>query len=628
MKSLDKSLLALSIVGLSFMATDMHAQATGDDVRLGYCTTDYSQGLIARDLTGSHIYQAATYLTSDVLDKYVGCKIDAVEFAIKPMRGTMASVFVCTDLDNIKSTTLASANTSSYGEGWNKVGLKNSVTITKGMNLYIGYMLMLSDGEAYDCLLFDKSPYAVKEHNWYGYDDLWMNNTEGINHNICIRAVASGDNVPDGDISLMKLEPADGSDYVKQNSPKSYYAYVQNNGRQKVTSLNLSLTSTTSQGSKTIDIPFDNLDIPNNEPTRILLNNIVTPVEGNFTTTFNVNQVNGIADPDPSDNSTTRSGYSIKEGTSPVARRILFEEFTSEGYDESPAADEMHREVVGTRAEQDDVVWVKHHRNYGSTVDKFAPSSDASYAELYGTSRPFVPAVCFDRLTITGMEDSGPAYFIPYSEQVATFFDLAAGQPSFVSLKAVPSLSADGNTLSVDVSGHAGTNEMPMQTDLRLTAWLVEDNIATTTQAGADSYVQNGVLRKVLSGVWGDNLDISSYDFEKSFSTELDPLWNKANLRVVAFVSNYDKNTSLRRVYNTAEGHLSTEAAIESVASASRQAFSLIGGSVVANEGFTLLGVYDVAGRNVASGNLANGLYIVKTTDGTHIFTQKINVKR
>ena len=627
MKSLDKSLLALSIASLSLVAADIHAQTT-DDVRLGYCTTDYSQGLIARDLTGSHVYQAATYITSDMLNKYVGCQIDAVEFAIKPMRGTMATVFVCTDLDDLKSTTLSSATTRNYSEGWNKVALKTPVTITKGMNLYIGYMLMLSDGETYDCLLFDKSPYALKGHSWYGYDDVWMNNTEGINHNICVRAVASGDNVPEGDISLMKFEPADGSDYVNQNSPKSYYAYVQNNGRQKVTSLNLSLTSATSQGAKTIDIPFDNLDIPNNEPTKILLDNIVTPVEGNFTTTFCVTQVNGAADPDPSDNSATRSGYSIKEGTSPVARRILFEEFTSEGYEESPAADEMHREVIGTREALDDVVWVKHHRNYGSAVDQFALSGDANYSELYGSSRPFVPAVCFDRLTISGMEDSGPAYYIPYSEQVATFFDLAAGQPSFVSLKAVPTLSADGAKLSVDVSGHAGTNEMPMQTDLRLTAWLVEDNIASTTQAGATNYVQNGVLRKVLSDVWGDNLDISSYDFEKTFSAELDPSWNKNNLRVVAFVSNYDNDTSLRRVYNTAEASISTESAIESVTPASHQPFSLIDGRIVANEGFTLQGIYDVAGRNVANGNLSTGLYIVKATNGTHVYTQKINVKR
>lgn len=627
MKSLKKSILLMSLASMPLITTGVKAQTSDDNIRLGYCTTAYSQGLIARDLTGSHTYQAASYLTSDVLDKYVGCTIDAIEFAIKPMRGTVAEVFVCTDLNDMVTSRLSSASTRSYGEGWNKVALRKPVTITKGMNLYVGYMLMLSDGETYDCLLFDKSPYAVKGRNWYGYDDVWMSNTEGINHNICVRAVVSGDNVPEGDISLMKLEPVNGSDYVTQNEPKSYYAVVQNNGRKAVSSLTLTLDAQTSLGTESSTKTFENLNIPNNEPTEILLDNVTIPVEGNFTTTFNVSKVNGADDPYPSDNTTTRVGYSMKEGTSPVARNILFEEFTSEGYEESPAADEMFAEVVGTHAETDDIVWVKHHRDYASTKDQFKTSADDEYAQLYGTSRPFVPATCFDRLVITGMEDSGPAYYTPYSEQVATFFDLAKSQPAFVSLDIEPTLSADSKTLDIKVAGHAGTNEMPMQTDLRLTTWLVEDGITSTAQAGATEYVQNGVLRQVVSDVWGDALDISSYDFEKSYSVSLNPEWNAKNMRVVSFVSNYNSSALQRRVYNTAQASLSTESAVKSVSQATTRPFSVIDGRIIANEGFSLQGVYDIAGRNVAKGRLAKGIYVVKATDGTATYTEKINVK-
>lgn len=626
MKNLRNSAFLLSLASLSLIGGDLFAQS--GNVRLGYCTTSYSRGLVAQGQTGSHIYQAAVKFTSDLLDKYEGDKIDSVEFAIKPMRGQMASVFVCTDLDNIQGTTLASANASGYGEGWNKVALRRSVTIKKNMTLYVGYQILIGDGEDYDCLLFDESTYAVEGKNWYGLDDQWFSNTSGIDRNLCIRAVVSGDNMPDNDVTLISLEPVRGGDYVQQNAPQSFYAYVQNNGRKPVDTMTLSALSHTATGEQTAESAYEGLGIPNNEPTRILLDNVVIPVEGNFTTTFTVSRVNGADDPYPSDNSTQRNGFSIKEGTSPVARNILFEEFTSEGYEESPLADEMHRKVIA-ESDKRSIVWVKHHRNYGSYKDKFVIDEDADYSELYGTSRPFVPASCFDRLVISGMEDSGPAYYVPYEDYMTELFSLADGQPSFVSLDVAS--EADGSNLNVTVAGHAGTNEMPMQTDLRLTTWLVEDSIASTTQLGAADYVQNGVIRKVLSGgAWGDRLDISAYDFEKKYAVDIDPEWNAKNLRVVSFVSNYDSNALNRRVYNSAQAACKTSTGISSVSGGKGggRAFSVVGGTVMANEGFRLIDVCDVAGRKVSANGLGAGLYIVRTTDGKQVYTQKISVKR
>lgn len=627
MKTLRNSAFLLSLASLSLIGGDLFAQS--DNVRLGYCTTKYSRGLIAQGQTGSHIYQAAIQLTPDLLDKYEGDKIDSIEFAIKPMRGQMASVFVCTDLNNLQKTTLSSASATGYDEGWNKVALRRSVTIKKGMTLYVGYQILIGDGEDYDCLLFDESTYAVEGKNWYGLDDQWYNNTSGIDRNLCIRAVVSGDNMPDNDVTLIKLDPVSGGDYVQQNMPQAYYAYVQNNGRKPVTSLTLSATAETASGNKqTAASSYDNIEIPNNEPTRILLDDVSIPVEGNFTSTFSVSQVNGTDDPYPDDNSIQRAGFSIKEGTSPVARNILFEEFTSEGYEECPLADEMHRNVIEER-DNDNIIWVKHHRNYGSYKDKFVIDEDTDYGELYGTSRPFVPASCFDRLSISGMEDSGPAYYVPYEEYMTELFSLANGQPSFVSLNVTP--ESDGNTLNVTVNGHAGTNEMPMQTDLRLTTWLVEDSIATTTQLGADDYVQNGVIRKVLSGsAWGDKLDISAYDFAKKYSVDVDPEWNAKHLRVVSFVSNYDSDALNRRVYNSAQAANKAATGIASISGGTpgRNAFSVVGGTIMANEGFSIVDVCDVAGRKVSAGGLGTGLYIVRATDGKQVYTRKVSIKR
>ena len=279
--------------------------------------------------------------------------------------------------------------------------------------------------------------------------------------------------------------------------------------------------------------------------------------------------------------------------------------------------------------ELDYVVWVKHHRNFQKISDKFVIPEDDDYSELYGTSRPFVPASCLDRLIISNMEDSGPAYFIPYEDQLATFFEIAKEQPSFVTLDVNPTVSEDGKTLNVEVSGHAGTNEMPLQTDLRLTTWLVEDYIVSKTQKGATNYVQNGVIRKVLSGsAWGDKLDISNYDFNKSFSVALDPEWKAENMRVVSFVGNYDSSAFKRQVYNSAQANCNLSTGISSVGVGGGQPFAVSGGKVFVNKGFSLLDVCDITGRKVSADNLSNGLYIVRTTDGKQVYTQKICVKR
>ena len=61
-----------------------------------------------------------------------------------------------------------------------KLDLRKPVTIKKGMNLYVGYQILIGEDEDYDCLLFDNSPYGLKGLNWYGLDDKWFNNIAGI----------------------------------------------------------------------------------------------------------------------------------------------------------------------------------------------------------------------------------------------------------------------------------------------------------------------------------------------------------------------------------------------------------------------------------------------------------------
>lgn len=631
MKSFRNSLFLLALTSLPLTGADLFAQSADDAMRLGYCTTEYSSGLILQDKKGPGVYQAAAYFTSDLLNKYEGDKITAVEFAIKPKRGSAAKVFVCNHINYMSTTTLGSGSTTEYSEGWNTVKLDKPVTIYKDMNLYVGYQLMLEEGEPFDCLLFDQSPYAVPNNNLYGFntgEDNWYDNTSGINKNVCVRAVVEGKNAPNNDISFIKIEPQNGSDYMTQNEPRSYYAYVQNNGKTPITSFTLTMNSKTASQTLKSEKTFEGLNILNNVPQKLKLDGIAIPAEGNVTTEFTISKVNGEKDPYPSDNTLSRPGYCIKEGSKAVARKVLFEEFVSEAYEGIPAADEMYASVFDERDDKGDFVWVKHHRNYKGVQDQFVIDED-DYEELYGKAKkPFVPAVCFDRLPISGMEDPGPAYFVDYEEQTNTILSAVKQEPSFVQLNIDNKL--EGKKLNIKVSGHAGVCEMPMQDELRLTTWLVEDNIKSTEQEGAEgsSYVQDGVLRKVLSSsAWGDVLDITKYDFEKTYSVDLQDGWNVDNMRVVTFVSNFNTDALKRRVYNTQQLACTKTTGITNTTAEAQRPFFVVGGVVVANQGFRVVEVCDIAGRKVSAHNLGAGLYIVKATDGERVYTQKVIVK-
>ena len=612
------------------------ADASTDEMRLGYCVDEPRiPGLMLQDDGQAHAVGAAIELPPSLLNKYVGDKIEAIDFAISPVRGQSCIVFVSTDITDmqiggmgttnsiISSVTLRSGN---YNDGWNHVALTKPVTISQDQTLYVGYIIDGREGP-YDFLLFDQSTYAVSGRNWYGDNGNWFNNTAGINRNLCIRAVVTGDNKPQNDISLMNIAPADGSGYSTQNTPKDYIAYVQNNGTEPITSLAITVEG---KGLRTADFVTDGLNITNNTPFRVDLKGISLPFEGNYDGTFTVQEVNGDEDPDMTDNVRTLTGcYSIKEGTVPSTHRVLFEEFSSEGYDGCFTADTLYTNAL---LNIKNIIRVKHHLDYKKVEDQFSFGTDWDYEDLYGGSSLFVPAVCFDRRAINGFDDPGPAYFCPYSEMTSSVLMMVRDINAFIDLDVTPVIKdANSNQLEVNVKGKAGVNEMPLQNTLRLTTWLVEDSIPTTTQAGVENFVQNGVLRAVLSenGAWGDDLDITNYDFERNYTVALDPSWNRNHLRVVSFVSNWsDRNVRNRYLYNANEAPVSDLTAIvDASADAVQPSVLVLGSSLATTNGGRIEGVYDVSGRQVGSTHLPNGLYIVKVTNGKTTTTQKVYVK-
>ena len=200
--------------------------------------------------------------------------------------------------------------------------------------------------------------------------------------------------------------------------------------------------------------------------------------------------------------------------------------------------------------------------------------------------------------------------------------------PAFVNVNVDVKKSADGKSLDATVSGASTTAVLQQQTDLRLTVWLVEDGIKSTTQEGRDEYVQNGVLRSLVNTAWGEPLDLTALEYSRTYQIPLKEGWNADKMRVVAFISNYSTDEKKCQVYNSGQAFVNPATAITDVMDAAQpMAYCQDGKVLVAGSGFSVEGVYDVSGRAVANANLAPGLYIVRMTNGKTEATQKLCVK-
>lgn len=601
--------------------------SSADEMILGYCIDKTSRGLIVQGVkSGNHTYHGAIYLPSSILDKYAGDKISAIDFGISKKRGSRADVFVCTDIDYIKETQKATASTRSYKEGWNRVSLNLPYKIVKGQDLYVGYIINTTD-EDLDFLLFDDSSFGFTGRNFYGHDNNWYDNLTGINKNLCIRAVITGDNVPNNDISFIRVTSANGGNVVEQNKPYSYSGYVINNGKTPVTSLGISASA---KGVTSKEVDVDGYNIPNGIPTKIDFDGVSVPSDGNITANFSVTKVNGEKDPDLTDNTASMYLYAIKEGGKSQPHTVLVEDFTSEGYENA----ELSEKTTKTSFEavpETSLIWVRHHVNWNGVKDPYRLTEDGEYLKLFGSSEPFLPALAVDRNIFPQLSEEtagpGPAYYMPWVETAGQLADASASVPTFITLKA--STKRDGKKLAVTVDATTESSEMPNQSDLRLTTWLVEDSIKTTKQAGSEDYVHNGVIRKVLSGnAWGDRVEIKDYAFQKTYEVEFDDSWNPKNLSVVAFVSNQGKEVTKRSIFNSCQFFCKDEVSGIEQVNTGKADMSIVGGKLYLGEGCSLLGIYDMAGRAYSNGSLNAGMYIVKATDGKTVYTKKIRINK
>lgn len=586
-----------------------------ETVRLGYCGDNTGGALIAQTDQPSE-YHAAIRLPASILNKYIGAKIKKIDFAITEKAGQMMTVFITNDLYSSKP--LRTQTFYDFEAGWNSITLNQPYTIRQGEDLYIGYVAYTTVETANAKIItFEfEAKKRVDGVNFYGEGDWWNEVPPSVDFNLCIRAYAEGEGLPHHDVQVSKLTSAD---LIVQNKQTNAEFNVWNHGLDPVENIDVEVSA---NGQVFDTKHLTGVFVEPNAGIPVSLEGISFPEEGNNTLEVKVTKINGKDDSDPNDNAANRTIYAIKEGAQPAVRNVLFEHFTSESDETAPEADALYAEAIGNDA---NVISIKHH-----TDDKYELDAESPYARFFDNNRMFYPAILVDRNMFQGLGEVGPAYFVGSKETAQSLISSSRSIPSYITPKVALEYNEDTRRLHITASGKAEVKEMPFQKDLRLTVYVVEDRVASTTQTGKENYQHNGVIRAIpCETCWGDPINISSYNFQKEYEVTLDEEWNPANIRVVAVVSNYNEKSDTEfQVYNAASNTISGLSGIgQATKGGGEPEIWIVDGNIQVESGYTLLGVFDISGKKIDTACLTPGIYIVRTTDGNRTYHRKVVVK-
>ncbi|WP_025843165.1 Omp28-related outer membrane protein [Porphyromonas gingivicanis] len=591
-------------------------------LRIGY-TEDRVGGTLKLQWSDQPVDQgAAVLLKKEIVNKYAGNTLTDIVFYQPSLEKSILDaiyVFVTPDLDMGFSNFPLKQKVENLKENaWNVVTLQREIPIEADKPLYIGIFAHYSVGNFPAVQLsftrgaresganFFLGPPATK---WDPLDRF------PLDYNIAIFAYAKGDNAPLNDVGIRRLES---SDFVSRNTPSSVDFCLRNYSKSNVKKVTFSLKS---DGKEFQQITVDTLNLPIGLESFITMGGIKFPEEGNHTIELDVLTVNEKLDSNKGNDHLEKNLFVFKEGGSVMSKKVLFEQFTSERHRAMPEADSLYAVAINKRK---DVVWIKHHLY----EDTYSLPYTNDLSVFFENNKTFLPAIAINRDIYPGLEERGPAYFVGVEGLTTFVINNGASFPAFISVNGELKLDKATNRLDIRIKGESAAKELPFAKEPRLTVLIVEDSIKSTTQLGKKEYIQNGVVRAILNAsTWGDKLDLSSYNYQKDYTLQLDSKWNRENLRVVAFVNDYGATPKDLRVHNAAEFSVKKGTSNEGILADIEAQVWYSEGIIQATKGFEIVAVYDLSGRRIASSNLSSGYYVVQLTDGHNRLVRKLLVK-
>ena len=291
-------------------------------------------------------------------------------------------------------------------------------------------------------------------------------------------------------------------------------------------------------------------------------------------------------------------------------RRPLVEYYESENSYMSPR---YYDEYVGPVLENrfDEFTYVSQHLD-----DQFMTGEDDATTLSLALCDNDSSAVSLPSMTVDRAIDTGnisfqmgsawnPTFAILLEPYASNYLNATLENPTFLDVNVSGVVADDNETLTVTVGGDGShiPECLPEGEKPCLTVYLMERNVTSDSQlfwtdkekeAQMGEYTHANVIREILSAPMGDVLETAN-EIKGSYTTTLDPTWNKENLYLVAFVHRDGKlGGNHMNVFNSNEGAITFTSGIRDAVTTN------------ANAGDGI--IYDLQGRRALRS--AKGIFI------------------
>lgn len=629
LRSLAAALLA-AVLALPAVAQSTVASAA--DAQTSY--VGYTNGVLDRNkaasLSNDGLEGQAICLTKAKAQALKGATITGLSVGVGTSRMEPFTVFVTKELGGTplyeKSYTYAEVRKLVSTSVMKDIPFDRPVTID-GDALYIGYTAKPTM-TGYNPLQFDYASVLLPGLGFARVDGQWQDIASLNVGSPLLRFIL--ENAPD--VADVQVKPFSATDYYRAGNNFKVTPEIFNIGPSTVTSLEVT-TSVNGGAEQTRTI--DNLNVPSGSVYNLELTDLDASQPGNAEVSVAVNKVNGQADGDPSDNTTSSSAYIYPEN---MQHRFLVEAFTGQTCGNCPRG---HKEIKSfISKDPESFIEVAHHAGY--ELDYFTMTEDAQYTWFYD-SRTFAPAAMLDR-TPYSLGLTSPLYGngnVGIDTDLDRTYAVRRNVQPYVSVDLTNEYDKATRHCKVTVSVH--TYVVPSNEIHTLNLWLTQDSIVSFQNGATQDYVHNHAFRVSLTGNWGTEIELKAGEtVTKTFEYEMpDSITNTvyetndnhntkkafatdpANMHWVAFVGDVTNSKTTCTVWNCNEiavNENGTTSGIEAVTTTpAAEAQALVSGSHVSVSGsYRQARVYNLSGISVAtltgdaSVTLPAGVYLVK----------------
>lgn len=586
---MKKQSLFLFFLMLSVLPCLSFGQEADSDFIYTGNTVRYSQSAFAPN---SNTLGGAVQLSPEKIKLLKENKIAAIRFYQSSTEVEHAKIFVTRSLES--GTYEYEQPVESLKSGWNEIELTTPFFID-GTELFIGCEIQAAHPS-----LGTNTNSEEGLNDWFMQNGKWEH-SDGGKRSVCITGIVRGDKLPRYNIRLVATDLPFHS-YEKTGQSFDLKVYMFNEAVETIRNATVRLSI---DGNEPVEKTVTDLNIPYLSSDTIDIPGMSIPEEGEFPCVLTVTQLNGHDDLDLSNNSS--SGKFFSRHTF-VRRNVLMENLSTENCGNCPAG---HRFIEETVGENPFVIMATHHIGFGT--DDFTIDESKEYTCFYKTQ--FAPAFMLDRRNL-GPQGAGDQYgnaLTPVADikkNLSKLIEYALKVPAFATISLETEYDKDTRALTVSTGGQS---ILPLPgSDSRLNIFITEDSVAAIRQNGAEEgYIHNQTLRKVLTGTWGESVDLEQ-GFTNRRETVLPEEWDAENINVIAFLSNYDEtDLNNRFLYNSASRQLFPRSGIQENRPADQEikVYSRNGTLHISGE-YKSLRIYDLTGKKVELSALKAGIYL------------------